>query len=208
MRPPWSIALILVAAAGLVYLFARPSVPLPAPKEKESRRHPAPPADLQAVNQHIGQDVASARLERMDGQLAVLGSLHKGQPLVLVFFSHDCDCSLEFSRYFAAAMNGAKTKAAWYFVFPDTPEQISGFISKAALSLPALRDPESRLARQLDIAKSGCFILVDQQDKVSAIWPGVSLEGLRDLFSRLSLPPPWPAELPGIPASPTAGCPL
>jgi hypothetical protein len=94
MKSPWAIALLLAASAGLIYWCTRPTTPDPIILEKESRRHPASPSDLQAVNQHIGQNVAGAVLERMDGQVAVLGSLQAGKPLVLVFFGHECPCSL------------------------------------------------------------------------------------------------------------------
>ena len=208
MKKLWSVALVGVTSAGLIFWFTRPPAPEPILREKESRRHPAPPTDLQAVNRHIGQSIAGDMLQELNGKSSPARLLLKGKSLVLVFFRHDCDCSLEFARYFAAAMEDSKIKADWYFVFPDTPEQIFGFTSKAGLPLPALRDPDSRLAQRLGIAKSGCFILVDPQGRVSAIWPGVSLEGLRDLFSRLSLPSQLPAGLSGIPQSPTAGCPL
>jgi peroxiredoxin len=208
MKIPWFIALLLAAAAGLISWFTRPATPDPIILEKESRRHPAPPSDLQAVNQHIGQNVAGALLERMDGQAAVLGSLQAGKPLVLVFFSHDCPCSLEFSAYFASAMATSKEKAVWAFVFADTPDQIGKFMKESGVALPVLRDPEARLSRLLGISKSGCFALVNSDGTVSAIWPGVSLDSLRDLFTRLRLPPSLVPSLPTIPQSPTAGCPL
>jgi hypothetical protein len=146
----------------------------------------------------------------MDGQIAPWSSLPKGKPVVLVFFSHDCDCSLEFAKYFAVAMEKAKTKASWFFLFAGTPDQIYEFMTKTGTDLPALRDPDSQLGHRLGITKSGCFILVQPDGLVSAIWPGTSLAGLNDLFSRLQLPPLSP-DLPGlsgIPQAPTAGCPL
>ncbi len=208
MRFPWFIALLLAAAAGLIYWFTRPTTPDPIILEKESRRHPASPSDLQAVNQHIGQNVSGAVLERMDGQAAGLGSLQAGKPLVLVFFSHDCPCSLEFSAYFASAMEISKAKATWVFVFADTPQQIGKFVKESGFAIPVLRDPEARLSRSLGFSKSGCFALVNVDGTVSAIWPGVSSEGLRDLFIRLQLSPSQLPTLPTIPQSPTAGCPL
>ena len=208
MKSPWAIALLLAAAAGLIYWFTRPAELAPIAQEKESRRHPASPSDLQAVNQHIGQNVAGAVLERMNGQAAVLGSLQAGKPLVLVFFSHDCPCSLEFSVYFASAMKTSKGQAVWAFVFADTAEQIGSFVEQSGFALPVFRDPEARLSRSLGASKSGCFALVNVDGTVSAIWPGVSLEGLRDLFTRLQLFPSQIPTLPTIPQSPTAGCPL
>jgi peroxiredoxin len=208
MKSPWAIALLLATAAGLIYWLTRPADLVPIAREKESRRHPASPSDLQAVNQHIGQNVAGAVLERMDGQVAVLGSLQAGKPLVLVFFSHECPCSLEFSAYFASAMETSKAKATWVFVFADTPDQIGKFVKESGFALPVFRDPEARLSRLLGISKSGCFALVNVDGTVSAIWPGVSSEGLRDLFTRLQLPPSQLPTLPTIPQSPTAGCPL
>ena len=208
MKSQWAIALPLVAAAGLIYWFTRPATPDPIIREKESRRHPASPSDLQAVNQHIGQNVAGAVLERMDGQAVVLGSLQAGKPLVLVFFSHDCPCSLEFSAYFASAMKTSKGQAVWAFVFADRPEQIGKFVKESGFTLPVFRDPGARLSRSLGLSKSGCFALVNVDGTVSAIWPGVSSEGLRDLFTRLQLSPSQLPTLPTIPQSPTAGCPL
>jgi len=208
MKSPWAIALLLAAAAGLIYWFTRPAELAPIAQEKESRRHPASPSDLQAVNQHIGQNVDGALLKRMDGQAATLGSLQAGKPLVLVFFSHDCPCSLEFSAYFASAMELSKEKAVWAFVFADSPEQIGRFVKESGFTLPVFRDPEARVSRSLDISKSGCFALVNVDGTVSAIWPGVSSEGLRDLFTRLQLTPSQLPTLPTIPQSPTAGCPL
>ena len=146
----------------------------------------------------------------MDGQVAPWSSLPKEKPVVLVFFSHDCDCSLEFAKYFAVAMEKAKTKASWFFLFAETPDQIHEFMTKTGTNLPVLRDPNSQLGHRLGITKSGCFILVQPDGLVSAIWPGTSLAGLNDLFSRLHLPPLSP-DLPGlsgIPQAPTAGCPL
>ena len=208
MKSPWLLAAVLVVCAGLIGWLTRPPEQVTAAKEKESRRHPAPPADLQTVNQQIGQSIANATLETMSAQAVPLGSLLQGKPMVLVFFSHDCDCSLEFARYFVTAMQASQTKADWHFVFPDTPEQISTFTSKAGLSLPSLRDPGAELSRKLGVTKSGPFVLVDPQGVVIAIWPGVSLTGLEDLFSRLKLPPLSASQLSGIPQSPTAGCPL
>ncbi|MEI7693533.1 MAG: hypothetical protein WCJ27_03595, partial [Verrucomicrobiota bacterium] len=127
-----------------------------------------------------------------------------------VFFSHDCDCSLEFAKYFILAMKNSETKAAWYFVFADTPAQIHTFMNKIGTNLPSLQDPESKVGRRLGITKSGCFILAQPDGLVSAIWPGTSLASLNDLFSRLHLPPLSP-DLPGlsgIPQAPTVGCPL
>jgi hypothetical protein len=146
----------------------------------------------------------------MDGQVAPWSSLPKEKPVVLVFFSHDCDCSLEFAKYFAVAMEKAKTKASWFFLFAGTPDQVHGFMTKTGKELPALRDPNSQLGHRLGITKSGCFILVQPDGLVSAIWPGTSLAGLNDLFSRLYLPPLSPdlPSLSGIPQAPTAGCPL
>ena len=208
MKSPWSIALLLAAAAGLIHWFTRPIGPDPIILEKESRRHPASPSDLQAVNQHIGQNVAGVLLEPMDGQAAVLGSLQAGKPLVVVFFSHDCPCSLEFSAYFASAMEVSKEKATWAFVFADRPEQIGKFVKESGFALPVFRDPEARLSRSLGISQSGCFALVHVDGTVSAIWTGVSSEGLRDLFTRLQLSPSQLPTHPTIPQSPTAGCPL
>ena len=128
---------------------------------KISRRHPAPPADLQVVNRQIGQSVADAKLETLEGKVGPLSSFLQAKPMVLVFFSHDCDCSLEFARYFTVAMEASATKADWHFVFPDTPEQISAFGSKVGLVLPSLRDPAAELSRKLGITKSGPFVLVD-----------------------------------------------
>ena len=209
MKSPWTLALAVLLLASAAYWFTRPEIPAPAAEpDKLSRRHPAPPADLQTVNQQIGQSIAGANLETMDGKTVPLSSFLEGKPMVLVFFSHDCDCSLEFARYFAAAMEASREKADWRFVFSDTPEQISTFTTKAGLSLPSLRDPGAELSRQLGITKSGPFVLVDPQGIVLAIWPGVSLGGLEDLFSRLHLPHLSSSQLSGIPHSPTAGCPL
>jgi hypothetical protein len=146
----------------------------------------------------------------MDGQVAPWSSLPKEKPVVLVFFSHDCDCSLEFAKYFAVAMEKTKTKASWFFIFAGTPDQIHEFMTKTGKGLPALRDSYSQLGNRLGITKSGCFILVQPNGLVSAIWPGTSLAGLNDLFSRLQLPPLSPdlPSLSGIPQAPTAGCPL
>jgi hypothetical protein len=146
----------------------------------------------------------------IDGQLAPWSSLLKEKPLVLVFFSHDCDCSLEFAKYFISAMKNSETKAAWYFVFANTPAQIHTFMNKIGTDLPSLQDPESKVGRRLGITKSGCFILAQPDGLVSAIWPGTSLASLNDLFSRLHLPP-LSSDLPGlsgIPQAPTVGCPL
>ena len=208
MKFQWFIALLLVAAAGLIYWFTRPATPDPIIREKESRRHPASPSDLQAVNQHIGQNVAGAEFMRMDGQEAILASLQVGKPLVLVFFSHDCPCSLEFSTYFASAMEVSKQKAVWAFVFADTPQEIGKFLKESGFALPAFCDPGARLSRSLGVSKSGCFALVNLDGTVAAIWPGVSWESLRDLFTRLQLSPSHLPALPAIPQSPTAGCPL
>ena len=209
MKSPWILALAMLLLAGAAYWLTRPEVPVPASEpDKLSRRHPAPPSDLQSVNQQIGHSIAGAHLQSMDGKVGPLSSFLQGKPLILVFFSHDCDCSLEFARYFAAAMENSRAKADWRFIFADTPEQISSFGSKTGLSLPSLRDPGALLSRQLGITKSGPFVLVDPQGVVLAIWPGVSLEGLMDLFSRLQLPPLSSSRLSGIPQSPTAGCPL
>jgi peroxiredoxin len=211
LKSPWPIALFLVALAALVYGLTRPDSKTPAvPNEKISRRHPSPPSDLQALNQSTGQNIAKSVLYRMDGQVAPWSSLPKEKPVVLVFFSHDCDCSLEFAKYFAVAMGKAKTKASWFFLFAGTPDQIHEFMTKTGTTLPVLRDPNSQLGHRLGITKSGCFILVQPDGLVSAIWPGTSLAGLNDLFSRLQLPP-LSTDLPGlsgIPQAPTAGCPL
>jgi hypothetical protein len=211
VKTPWPIALILVALAALIYGLTRPDSKAPAtPNEKISRRHPSPPSDLQTLNQSTGQNIARSVLYRMDGQVVPWSSLHKEKPMVLVFFSDDCDCSLEFAKYFAVAMEKSQIKASWFFLFAGTPDQIHGFMRKAGKDLPALRDPDSQLGHRLGITKSGCFILVEPDGLVSAIWPGTSFAGLNDLFSRLQLPPLSP-DLPGlsgIPRAPTAGCPL
>ena len=211
LKSPWPIALFLVALAALVYGLTRPDSKTRAiPNEKISRRHPSPPSDLQALNQSTGQDIARSVLYRMDGQVTPWSSLPKEKPVVLVFFSHDCDCSLEFAKYFAVAMEKAKTKASWFFLFAETPDQIHEFMTKTGTNLPVLRDPNSQLGHRLGITKSGCFILVQPDGLVSAIWPGTSLAGLNDLFFRLRLPPLSPdvPGLSGIPQAPTAGCPL
>jgi peroxiredoxin len=211
VKSPWPIALFLVALAALIYGLTRPDSNAPAiSNEKISRRHPSSPSDLQTLNQSTGQNIAQSLLNRMDGQVAPWSSLAKEKPVVLVFFSHDCDCSLEFAKYFAVAMEKTKTKASWFFLFAGTPNQIHEFMTKIGTELPALRDPDSKLGHRLGITKSGCFILVQPDGIVSAIWPGTSLAGLNDLFSRLYLPPLSP-DLPGlsgIPLAPTAGCPL
>jgi peroxiredoxin len=211
VKSPWPIALFLVTLAALIYGFTRPVSQTSAPlNEKISRRHPAPPSDLQTLNQSTGQNIAQSVLYRMDGQVAPWSSLPKEKPVVLVFFSHDCDCSLEFAKYFSVAMEKTKTKASWFFLFAGTPDQVHEFMTKTGKELPALRDPNSQLGHRLGITKSGCFILVQPDGLVSAIWPGTSLAGLNDLFSRIQLPP-LSTDLPGlsgIPQAPTVGCPL
>jgi len=198
LKSPWPIALFLVALAALVYGLTRPDSKAPAvPNEKISRRHPSPPSDLQALNQSTGQNIAKSVLYRMDGQVAPWSSLPKEKPVVLVFFSHDCDCSLEFAKYFAVAMEKTKTKASWFFLFAGTPDQIHQFMTKTVTTLPVLRDPNSQLGHRLGITKSGCFILVQPDGLVSAIWPGTSLACLNDLISRLQLPP-LSTDLPGL----------
>ena len=211
VKSPWPIALFLVALAALIYGLTRPDSKVPtAPNEKISRRHPSPPSDLQTLNQSTGQNIAQSVLYRMDGQVAPWSSLPKEKPMVLVFFSHDCDCSLEFAKYFVVAMEKAKTKASWFFIFAGTPDQIHQFTTKTGTDLPVLRDPNYQLSHRLGITKSGCFILAQPDGLVSAIWPGTSLAGLNDLLSRLHLPTLSP-DLPGLsgaPQAPTAGCQL
>jgi len=211
VKSPWPIALFLVALAALIYGLTRPDSNAPAiSNEKISRRHPSSPSDLQTLNQSTGQNIAQSLLYRMDGQVAPWSSLAKEKPVVLVFFSHDCDCSLEFAKYFAVAMEKTKTKASWFFLFAGTPNQIHEFMTKIGTELPALRDPDSKLGHSLGITKSGCFILAEQNGLISAIWPGTSLAGLNDLLSRLHLPPLSPSlpGLSGVPQAPTAGCQL
>ena len=211
LKSPWPIALFLVALAALVYGLTRPDSKAPAvPNEKISRRHPSPPSDLQTLNQSTGQNIAQSVLYRMDGQVAPWSSLPKEKPVVLVFFSHDCDCSLEFAKYFSVAMEKTKTKASWFFLFAGTPDQIHQFTTKTGTDLPVLRDPNYQLSHRLGITKSGCFILAQPDGLVSAIWPGTSLAGLNDLLSRLHLPTLSP-DLPGLsgaPQAPTTGCQL
>jgi hypothetical protein len=211
LKSPWPIAFFLVALAALIYGLTRPASKAPtAPNEKISRRHPSPPSDLLTLNQSTGENIAQSLLYRLDGQVVSWSSLPKEKPVVFVFFSHDCDCSIEFAKYFSVAMKMTKTKASWFFLFAGTPDQIHEFMTKTGKGLPALRDPYSQLGNRLGITKSGCFILVQPDGLVSAIWPGTSLAGLNDLFSRLQLPPLSP-DLPGlseIPQAPTAGCPL
>ena len=211
MKSPWPITLFLVALAALIYGFTRPVSQPPAPlNEKISRRHPTPPSDLQTLNQSTGQNLSQSVFRHLDGQLTPWSSLPKEKPLVLVFFSHDCDCSLEFAKYFILAMKNSESKAAWYFVFADTPAQIHEFMDKIGTNRPSLQDPDSQLGHRLGITKSGCFILAQPDGLVSAIWPGTSLASLNDLFSRLHLPP-LSSDLPGlsgIPQAPTVGCPL
>ena len=211
LKSPWPIALFLVALAALIYVLTRPDSKAPAvPNEKISRRHPSTPSDLQTLNQSTGENIAKSLLYRMDSQVVPWSSLPKEKPVVFVFFSHDCDCSLEFAKYFAVAMENTKTKASWFFLFAGTQDQIHEFMTKTGKVLPALRDPNSQLGHRLGITKSGCFILVQPDGLISAIWPGTSLAGLNDLFSRLQLPP-LSTDLPGlsgIPQAPTAGCPL
>jgi peroxiredoxin len=211
VKSPWPIALFLVALAALIYGLTRPDSKVPtAPNEKISRRHPSPPSDLQTLNQSTGQNIARSVLYRIDGQVVPWSSLHKEKPVVFVFFSHDCDCSLEFAKYFSVAMEKAKTKAYWFFIFAGTPDQIHQFTTKTRTDLPVLRDPNYQLSHRLGITKSGCFILAQPDGLVSAIWPGISLAGLNDLLSRLHLPPLSP-DLPGLsgaPQAPTAGCQL
>ena len=211
VKSPWPIALFLVALAALIYGLTRPDSKAPTVlTEKISRRHPSPPSDLQTLNQSTGQNIAQSVLYRMDGQVAPWSSLPKEKPVVLVFFSHDCDCSLEFAKYFSVAMEKTKTKASWFFLFAGTPDQIHQFMTKTGKELPALRDPNYQLSHRLGITKSGCFILAQPDGLVSAIWPGTSLAGLNDLLSRLHLPTLSP-DLPGLsgaPQAPTAGCQL
>ena len=211
VKTPWPIALTLVALAALLYGLTRPSVKTPAAfSAKISRRHPSPPSDLQTLNQSTGQIINQSVLLRMDGQAVPWASLAGAKPVVLVFFSDDCDCSLEFAKYFSVAMEKSKSSASWFFLFSGTPEKIHEFMTKAGTDLPALRDPGSQLSQRLGITKSGCFTLVQADACVSAIWPGTSLAGLNDLFSRLHLPP-LSTDLPdlsGIPQAPTAGCQL
>ena len=166
------------------------------------------PFRLQNLNQSTGQNIAQSVLYRMDGQVAPWSSLHKERPVVLVFFSHDCDCSLEFANYFAVAMEKTEATASWFFLFSGSADQIHEFIKKTGADLPALQDPNSQLGHRLGITKSGCFILVQPDGHVSAIWPGTSLAGLNDLLSRLHLSPLSPnlPGLSGIPQAPTAGC--
>lgn len=211
MKFAWLLSLLFFALSALIFVCTRPPPSLPGlPPEKLSRRHPAPPSDLLALNQATGENISHAVFSRLDGQVAAWTCLPQGKPVVLVFFSHDCDCSLEFAQYFHAAMAPSKTKASWYFIFADTPAQISAFTQKAKLSLPVLRDPRSVVASHLHITKSGCFVLLQPSGLVSAVWSGTSLAGLNDLFSRLQLPP-LSSDLPalsGLPQAPTAGCPL
>ena len=206
VKSPWPIALTLVAFAALIYGLTRPDSKAPAiSNEKISRRHPSSPSDLQNLNQSTGQNIAQSVLYRMDGQVAPWSSLHKERPVVLVFFSHDCDCSLEFANYFAVAMEKTEATASWFFLFSGSADQIHEFIKKTGADLPALQDPNSQLGHRLGITKSGCFILVQPDGHVSAIWPGTSLAGLNDLLSRLHLSPLSP-NLPGlfgIPQAPT-----
>jgi peroxiredoxin len=209
MKSPWILAFAVLFFAGVACWLTRPAIPaLAVQTDKISRRHPAPPADLQVVNRQIGQSVADAKLETLEGKVGPLSAFLQAKPMVLVFFSHDCDCSLEFARYFEAAMKASWAKADWRFVFPNTPGQITAFGSKVGVNLPSLRDPGARLSNRLGITKSGPFVLVDSQGIVLAIWPGVSLGGFEDLFHRLNLALPSLPQLSGIPQSPTAGCPL
>ena len=211
MKSPWPIALTLVALAAMLYGLTRPSAKASAASSaKISRRHSSPPSDLQTLNQSTGQIINQSVLLRMDGQAVPWASLAGAKPVVLVFFSDDCDCSLEFAKYFSVAMEKSKSNASWFFLFAGTPERIHRFMTKAGTNLPALRDPGSQLSQRLGITKSGCFTLVQPDGYVSAIWPGTSLAGLNDLMSRLHLPSLVPSlpDLSGIPQAPTAGCQL
>jgi hypothetical protein len=174
-----------------------------APKHAAPKRlslHAAPARDTAALNADGARRLPAALAEAI---------LPNGRPGVIIFLKADCECSKGFAVTATALAPHLREFATCTAVIEGTVADADAFAEATGLAIPFIAQPESDLAREWGVTKAGCFVLVEPDGSVEAVWPGISRQGFRDLAGRIRVEPPLPeALLAEIPGAAMAGCPL
>jgi hypothetical protein len=174
-----------------------------APKHTAPKRlslHAAPASDTAALNADGARRLPAALAEAI---------LPNGRPGVIIFLKADCECSKGFAVIVTDLAPHLREFATCTAVIEGTVADADAFAEATGLAMPFIAQPESELAREWGVTKAGCFVLVEPDGSVEAVWPGISRQGFRDLAGRIRVEPPLPeALLAEIPGAATAGCPL
>ena len=174
-----------------------------APKHAAPKRlslHAAPARDTAALNADGKRRLPAALAEAI---------LPNGRPGVIIFLKADCECSKGFAVTATALAPHLREFATCTAVIEGTVADADAFAAATGLAMPFIAQPESELAREWGVTKAGCFVLVEPDGSVEAVWPGISRQGFRDLAGRIRVEPPLPeALLAEMPGAAMAGCPL
>jgi peroxiredoxin len=222
MRRPFlysaaGLALLWTAALWMQYGQGRPGGRVLAlglarkPGAAPAERRAVTPGQLTAsgamTNRALGDFTAVAH----DGRRLGWTQLSGGRPVVLIFIKRECPCSVEFQPFFSRLERAYRGRARFAAVIDAPVPEARAWAQGNRVSYPLVADPGQQIIARFRARHSAYVALLTRDGVLATLWPGCSVDMMRELSSRVARMagvPEQRVDFTGMPRALTTGCPF
>jgi hypothetical protein len=200
------------AFAALGALSGNHSLPPPAPRvPRAAEKHYVTLRQLAESGAMARVTVALPDAVDHNGKSVDWQSLLSQRPLVVVFIKDGCPCNVDFEPYFQRLATAYPDEVGFVGVIDADVPAAKRYVDANRVRYPVIADPARAIVGTFK-AENGAYVaLVSRGGVVDAMWPGCSVEVMRDLngrIARLAQVDERSVDFTGLPNAMTTGCPF
>ena len=219
MRTPLILFGALAVAFGGAFLWARSAALAP----REPRGPAVVVGDAEVEEHRVTEAMAAASIAMSDrpappfravdheGRAVDSAALVGDRPVVLVFIQDGCPCSASAEPFYADLHAAYGDGATFLGVIDGPPEVAARWVSEHGTPYPVLADPSLAITRDYGATNSAYVALIDRGGRIATLWPGYSVDILREISGRLAEQTgraPAAIDAGAAPVLPYSGCPF
>jgi peroxiredoxin len=187
----WLFGLLIAGWCGLLSIWfgghARSTALRPSRPEKPTReKHYVTMEQLTASGAWRDQRVESFSARAHDGTRLESKDLEGKRPAVLVFIKTDCPCSVEFEPFFHRLEHRYRGKVRFFGVIDAGLDVARRYALTNKVPYPVLADPKRSIIKRFKAENGGYVVLLKPTGVVDTLWPGCSVEMMRELGRRIA----------------------
>jgi peroxiredoxin len=207
---------LIIGWGGLAWLTHRwhAEGAAPAPhiaRSPVAEKHYVTPKQLAAsgaMQNHLVEPFAATA---SDGTSITWSDLANERPVVLVFIKKDCPCSVEFEPFFQRLSRAYDEAVQFVGVIDGNVDAARRYAEANKVPYPVLADAEKTIIARFKAENGGYVALLRPSGTVEMLWPGCSVEMMRELsktLARLCAIKEPCLDVRDMPAVLTTGCPF
>ena len=150
------------------------------------QKHVVTPEMLEATEKMAQKEAPVFRAEATDGKSYSLEELTTGGPVLLAFIKETCPCSRAAEPFFNRLHDAYGSNVSFFGVIDGSVDTGRSWAKENHVRFPILSDPDLKMVHEYKAESSAYVALIAKGGKIEKLWPGYSIEMLREASERLA----------------------